>query len=635
MSAEGFNPDWIIDEPAPQTPTEPDEDSDEDYQPLILNNVEIPRGAAATIRSMSPEARKAWDADREACLTDQLALSRVCGYDLTENPHRAMFNFFMKRTPLGTPLSQLDPIVKKRMCLLPRGLGKTFGIRVQEVFLILRFPTIRICFLTGGENLGKRQLVAVKNVFKKPTKEFKRLFPEFCTISKKSKKGVWTDTDQCDWGNAHEFSVPARGESILAEPTFCISTARSVNSGSHFDIIVIDDLVNDSNWNSPKLLESCYSDYLSICPLLDPQGYMLMTGTRYAIGDTYERIQENARETEQAGQFASVWAFLIRDCWSQDCSNPNCKHAAIFHNHNGLLAPCTMDGCNCSGFVADGEKKCLFPAVPKKTSGDTFGHTLEFLAKTLAEQGKQFFACQYLNAPEQDGSQIFTQQLIDSVTIDISKLPPRATSSSYLCGDMAYSVATKANYSVILAFQKSGGAHYLWGCWYGKFTASDRADLVLRTIATVRPETFFIERNMNSDSFALNLAARMPEVGLAKLPIIWTDLSTKKDAKQDRIADIELAMKGRRFFIVKQMQGSPGAFEKLVQQLLRFPNCGAGGDDFADCAGMIVSAPTNYLSEALPQTQPQSMNSWLNKLHRCAEPDDSYGDNGCGSGLVC
>jgi hypothetical protein len=628
-----FNPDWIVEDPEPafasaqKAPTRAvtSLNDDANYVPLILNGVEIPRVRAAELRAMSKVEYDQWLADREACLRDQLVLSRVMGLDLVENPHRAMFDFFGRVTP-GTPLSKFSDIPKK-MCLLPRGLGKTFGIRVQEIYMILNFPHIRICFLTGGESLGKRQLAQVKQVFRRPTAEFLRLFPEFCTISVKNKKGVWHDEDP-DWGNAHEFNVPARGESILPEPTFAISTAKAVKAGSHFDYIVIDDLVNDGNWQSAPLLEKSYQDYIDICPLLDPHaGAILCTGTRYAAGDCYDKIQVNAQETAVSGQ-APTWAFLIRDCWSTDCSNPKCKHSAIAHSRNGLLAPCTVPGCDCSSFASDGVKKCLFPVVTK-LNGEPFGHTIEFLQKTLAELGKRYFACQYLNAPELAAAfKTFSQALIDACTIDISQMPPRNISTSYLCGEMAYAISEDADDTVIFAFQKSGGAHYIWACWWGKFTASDRADLLLHSIKKVRPETCFIEKNMGSDSFMLNLNARAvsPEFGLIRVPITWTELHTHtKNAKKEGIANMQLSMQGKRLFFavqdmngVKEMQGTPGAYHKLVQQLLKFPS-DEGHDDFADCASQVAAAvQTGYLADALPV--PKSRRNWLQELNQPQEP---------------
>ena len=71
-----------------------------------------------------------------------------------------------------------------------------------------------------------------------------------------------------------------------------ITTARSVKAGSHYDVIFIDDLVNETNYRSLKMLEKSIQDYRDIGPLLAPAGYIFVTGTRYSFGDLYEQIQE-------------------------------------------------------------------------------------------------------------------------------------------------------------------------------------------------------------------------------------------------------------------------------------------------------------------------------------------------------
>jgi hypothetical protein len=630
LAPSGFAPTFVNDDPL--------------YVPLILNSVEIPRVRAAQLLAMPKVEYDQWLADREACLRDQLVLSKVMGLDLVENPHRAMFDFFGRVTKGMTLQDFVTTYTKKKMCLLPRGIGKTFGIRVQEAYMILNFPRIRICFLTGGENLGKRQSIQTKKVFSRPTGEFLRLFPEFCTISVKSKKGIWTD-EAPDWGNAHEWNVPARGDSIYPEPTFAISTAKAAKAGSHFDLIFIDDLVNDTNWDSETLLEQSYQDYLDICPLLDPlHGAMLVTGTRYAVGDCYDRIQAKAKEMAAAGQDV-VWAFLIRGCWSTDCQNPKCGHPAIFHNQLGLPAHCTKPECDCSSFVEGGERKCLFPAV-QKADGELFGHTIQFLMSAQQEYGKRYFSCQYLNDPKVAVAfKTFTQQLIDDATIDLARMPDRNISMQYLVGDMAYSLGEDCDDTVIFAFAKPrfGGAHYIWACWYGKFTASNKADLVLNTMKLIRPETMFMQKDLGSENFQLNLTARAtaPEFGLIKVPITWTELGTHtKDAKLKRIADSELALKGKRLYFAvstingqKEFQGTPGAYAKLCQQLLKFP-APSTHDDFADCAGMVAAAvQTGYLSETLPTQQPST--HWLRRLNEVQVESDDYPDSGGGSGLCC
>jgi hypothetical protein len=555
-----------------------------------------------------------------------LYLSGVMGLDLVPNPHAALFGLFLKKTP-GAPLYTLDPVVKKRLVLWPRGVCKTFSVRVEMVQLILNYPnTIRICFLTGGDDLAKRQLAALKRVFAQPTPKFRELFPEFCVISKKTKKGRWEDVEP-DWGNAHEFSVPARSrDTTLPEPTFCISTARSVNSGSHFDVIVLDDLVHDKNWQSAALLEKCYQDYLSITPLLDPQGYILCLGTRYAVNDTYQRIMENAEETG-----LNIWKFSVRNCWSTGGCR-NCKHPDVFHDRtiNVVQPPCTAAGCHCLGFQSDGISGVLFPQVMKK-NGEPFGHTEAYLQRQRAEQGERFFANQYLNEPVAEGAKIFTETLIGSVTLHHKEqLPDWFNAPRYLVGDLACSTNADRDESVVYAFSKYRGALYFWGCWAGRWAAAERCDCVLKLLKEVRPEKAFFEENLNSDSFHLNLIAMAPKYGLAQIPVAWLKNTNKKDAKNARIQDIELAMKGRRVFIYAAMPN----YDRLVSQLLKFPNL--KHDDLADALSLGLTAPTGWQYETTPPTPELLQPRWKDKyLGESAEPQADWPDSGGGTGMAC
>lgn len=216
-----------------------------------LDDVDIttlPYNFQTDYNAWPPAAQTNWRRDRFRAKHDHIFLGTdVLGMDFQENPHRLLFEQFIPKQP-GTDLaySDLDQNTKKRMILWSRGTFKTSSIIVEIVQTILNYPNIRMCFLTGGDQLAKRQLARTKRVFERPTKRFDALFPEFCgkkcTLDEKANK--WIEKD-IKLGNAHEFTIPCRTNTTFAEPTFAISTARSVKAGSHFDVIFIDDLVNE------------------------------------------------------------------------------------------------------------------------------------------------------------------------------------------------------------------------------------------------------------------------------------------------------------------------------------------------------------------------------------------------------
>ena len=558
----------------------------------------------------------------------------VLGMDFQENPHRLLFGQFLKKQPgTGLVLSDLDQTTKKRMILWPRGLFKTSAVIVEIVQLILNYPNVRLCFLTGGDQLAKRQLARVKRMFEKPTPLFKKMFPEFCGIKTvfNKKENKWVEQTM-KLGNAHEFTIPCRTNDTFAEPTFAISTAKSVKAGSHFDIIFIDDLVNEQNYRSVKSLEKCYQDYLDICPLLEPTGFIIMTGTRYSYGDTYERIQDMAK-TEEKELGRTIWKFSIRDCWSLGCRN--CSHpqdgfaSDVYHDKsvNILEPPCTRPGCTCRGFEPTGTKGVLFPAVRTK-DGRAIGHTLEFLEGERVRLGAEFFANQYENSPMAQGSQTFTDALIGAQTIHhLNQIPTYAQSFTFVVGDLAYVGQEGRDFSVLYICRLFQGQIFIFDCLFDNWDSGAVAEHTVNTLLKHRPNIMYYEKFNGWEAYDRIIAARAKELGVTNVPIQWEKGSQADNAKLIRIGAVKGVLANRRMWLYAGMPG----YDRLVQQLLKWPKLGRH-DDFADCAGMVAAAPTGYQLENPPKTE--SATNWLRKLAATGPVDDSYPDMGMGNGLV-
>lgn len=602
------------------------------------------------------EQRKRWFAMRYRCLKDHLYLSGfteavkagdehlpadyvpIMGMDFQADPHSQLFaQFIQKRPGEGLVLSDLDTQTKKRMILWPRGLFKTSAIVVEIVQTILNYPNVRICFLTGGDNLAKRQLIRIKKVFEKPSPTFRWLFPEFCTKSVRNRK-IENETDERAWsdiipkmGTAHDFTVPARTNDTFAEPTFAISTAKSVKSGSHFDVIFIDDLVNDQNYRSVKMLEKCFQDYLDICPLLDPAGFMIVTGTRYSFGDTYERIQDLSR-TEERELGKTIWKFSIRDCWSWGCKN--CEHTDVYHDYavNAVHPPCTIAGCRCVGFESTKAKGVLFPRIRTALGPDrgrVIGHTLEFLEGERRQLGDEFFANQYENRPIATGAQTFTETLIGAQTLhSLDDVPSYGIARTFVVGDLAYVGEENRDFSVLFVCRLYQGQLFIFDCLFGNWDADALAENVVNIIFHHRPEVLYFEKFNGWDAYNNVITAKASSRNLTQVPIQWLKVSQTDGAKRVRIGSVKGPLAARRLWFYGGMRG----YEQIVNQLCKWPKLGRH-DDFADCTGMVVEAPTGYqLGNPPPVTSSQN---WLTKLHQAEPVDDSYGDNGCGTGICC
>lgn len=564
----------------------------------------------------------------------------ILGMDFQEDPHSQLFKCFLQKHPgENVILSDLDLLTKKRMILWPRGLFKTSAVRVDIVQMILNYPNVRICFLTGGDKLAKRQLQTVKKFFEHPTKRFKWLFPEFCLRDVRNRRvqefytmvdedghtvpdpsqpnpDAWT-TEPAKLGTAHEFTVPCRTNDKFPEPTFCISTAKAVKSGAHFDVIYIDDLVNDQNYKKVEALQKCYDDYIDLCPLLDPFGFIVMTGTRYSYGDTYERIQEDAeKEMKETGQ--TIWKFYIRDCWSHGCQN--CVHTSVYHDYalNILQPPCEIPGCACPGYKDRGNKDVLFPQV-KAIDGHSIGHTLKFLEGELLRTSPEFFANQYENKPIATGAQTFDETLIGRQTLHhIEQIPKYGESQlTFIVGDLAYVGQQGRDYSVLFACRLSQGQIFIFDCEYGTWDSGQVAENTCNMIQKWHPDVLYYEKFNGWEAYNNVISAAARQRGIIKLPLQWEKGSQMDNAKLVRIGTVKGPLAQRRLWFYALMKG----YDLLVKQLTKWPKLGRH-DDFADTAGMVVSAPTGY-QLATPPTE-VAVSNWLRKLNQVqveAEPD--------------
>ena len=601
------------------------------YEPLIVDGLALPRVASERVRAMSKEERAGFDQFRWQCRTDPIFLANnLMGMQLQENPHRAFFNLLPPINP-SVPFAFLSETVKKYMILWPRSVGKTSCIRVWMAAVLLAYPQIRIGFVASSKPLGKLQNASLKEYFETPSERMKFYFPEYClhsVFNKKLNGGTWEDRPM-DLGTTEYFSLPCYTAKTV-EQSFTVLSADSKFSGLHFDLQVIDDLVNNDNFRNAGALENCYQTYLQASPLLVARGTQVITGTRYDAEDTYGRIIASA--TELAKGNIRMWKFSIENCYSKGpCQT--CGHFEIFHDKekNPVEAPCTHSTCHCQKFIGDGARYVLFPEIIKP-DGEPFGHTLEYLDSERAFWGDKFFFLQYMNQPLNTADKIFTQPLINSCTIFAqTDLPPRDIRETFICGDLAYSEGDRSDRdrSVLYAFQATLGRIWVWHCKAGRWSEHDRLNHILELIRAVKPKAIFFEKSLGWQTLAARLLENAPKYNLAFLPIIWTDVSNVRRAKALRTEQIEVAMKNDRLRLFAGMEG----FDDLVRELLSFP--GGKHDDYRDALSQCIAADTGVMAQSIPtpRTAMDDIRGWIGMDQKNVE--SGYGDAGAGSGISC
>lgn len=494
--------------------------------------------------------------------TDGLWLgNKVLGYDFQQVPHEGLFNCYLQKDP-EKPLLELSE-VKNRLILWPRGTFKTSGSAVEAVQLILDYPDIRIGVLSANLQEAKKRVTESKSAFVSSAK-MRQLYPEYC-FPEKAKA-------ECS-----RFVSPARVRRHLREATMEVLSPRAIKAGKHFDVIFVDDLVNEINSKNPEQLAKALNDFRSFVPLLDQGGYLYVTGTPYSFDDVYAYIQEQIRSER-----LTHWLVSKRTCWIERCSG--CGHSDVRHLDGG--GACSGESCDCKKFEASGTKEVLFPQV-RTTDGRTIGTTVESLLAILGDIGPEDFACQYLCNPLAASERKFTRELIYSRMLPPHMVPQKG--AAVVVVDLAYSKKNQSDQTVMMVARVKGGRNYLVDILVGRMDPDQQVETLFQVMLKWRPRKIYIEFSTAAEYLLRMVTAFARQHGILHVPVEILPADNRKDAKFHRVLSVRTALVQDR---LKLAIGLP--FWELVEnQLLVFPKR-QRHDDAADCLGLLVNAPTGY-----------------------------------------
>jgi predicted phage terminase large subunit-like protein len=169
---------------------------------------------------------------------------------------------------------------RNKLCLLPRGSFKssciTVGMSVQEV---TSDPNIRILIASETYANAQKFLREIKGHFVGNT-NFKDHYGDFMA------EVGWTET---------EITVSRRTKNFK-EPTITTAGLDVTKVGMHYDRIIIDDPVSQSNVTNNDQIEKTLEWWKLLFSLLEPTGRMIVIGTRWHYDDLYGYIIENEQD---------------------------------------------------------------------------------------------------------------------------------------------------------------------------------------------------------------------------------------------------------------------------------------------------------------------------------------------------
>ncbi|MFH2114179.1 MAG: hypothetical protein ABIJ86_06710, partial [Spirochaetota bacterium] len=179
-----------------------------------------------------------------------------------------------------------DAIVKRgsKLILVPRWHLKTTWVKIWIVQQILANPYIRIGLFSLTLGLVKKEMVSLRRLFLTPT--LRKIWEDRIPEPRKGFQG---------WAKATEEQLtlyrPIREGYAPQENQLEVFGAGSEVTGSHFDIHIYDDILDDETVRSPTAMLTLENWFSHIRAILDPEGIELMIGTPYHYSDLYAKVR--------------------------------------------------------------------------------------------------------------------------------------------------------------------------------------------------------------------------------------------------------------------------------------------------------------------------------------------------------
>lgn len=241
-------------------------------------------GLPGALRDLPPEEIRTYRLQQEAEYYRSpegfIDFVRDCGAapDAQTKPHGQGAHSILNWTTYDDPESELGYGHLYKMQLWPRG---SFKSAVFDVGLacweIARNPNIRICVCSST---GKQARNFVKQAMRIIDSQWFR-----------ERFGVHKGKDWRE-GTA-QFTSALRTMKHRKEPTLLAAGTGEVWTGSHWDLVIMDDVVDQENTRTPESIESTRYWFGEILAQLDPGCRLLMIGTLHHYADIYCTIMKD------------------------------------------------------------------------------------------------------------------------------------------------------------------------------------------------------------------------------------------------------------------------------------------------------------------------------------------------------
>lgn len=178
----------------------------------------------------------------------------------------------------------LETSGQEKLIIFPRGHFKSSIITVAwTIQQLLKDPNIRI-LITNFKFDQARIFLNQISAYLTYNSVLPKIFGEF----KDEKKGRWAQ---------EEITIAQKSDPSKRGPSIAIAGLETELTGSHYDLIIHDDLVGPKNIGTREQLEKTKDFYRQSRSLLDPGGRMVLIGTRWHNEDLYGMVLNTLTKT--------------------------------------------------------------------------------------------------------------------------------------------------------------------------------------------------------------------------------------------------------------------------------------------------------------------------------------------------
>lgn len=527
----------------------------------------------------------------------------------TLNTHEEICNkFFVGKDPTFITFDQFADQytdLKQRMLLVPRGGFKSSIDMADCIQWIICFPAVTIAILTGVLQLAKDFVGEVKLHFTKTESGTdSKGKPQYDVRQLMDKQtGEWSDSffqilfsEHCLSpleGNQLEFQTPAAEEA--KEPSVRAASIDQALSGSHYNILKLDDVVTNENTKTEARIKDTIKQISIDNGLLNPNGFYDVIGTWYDERDYYGvTIKKTEKRAKEEGSLSLIKGSVDSGRFNADLSFKIYLRAAWWP---------TVEAVKAGKIEEEMTKKDWELWFPERLSYEFLRSKQQDDSDLDDEEGDTgYFAIKYLNNPRKVNRIKFPRELLVRRTIPHNQFPPQGIVVTTV--DTAYSTKSWADYTVILTALIFGGRFYIINMVRGRFNEYELPKVIANAANRWKPKRIAIEDSVGVKWMGRELRREMDSLKIS-IPVEFVSLGvgSKLRSKQLKAKPVLRLLGDERIYFLKSCEG----LEEIYNEMERFT--GTSDDQHDDIVSAISLLVEQFIGYADMDSRVNSIQS--------------------------